>query len=149
MASDARSRPRSNSTSRVSIRAAIARATRHTFWRTGLRILRPFCFPPRPGNPRPCHRQLARPLPGCPRPERRRRPAERGDRGGDRGIGRVSEVTSAQGAHGFTRAAHPSPGPAHMTCREAIEKLAEYLDAELTPEGLRAIDAHLEVCAPC
>jgi anti-sigma factor RsiW len=36
-----------------------------------------------------------------------------------------------------------------MTCREAIEKLAEYLDAELTPEGLRAIDAHLEVCAPC
>lgn len=36
-----------------------------------------------------------------------------------------------------------------MTCREAIEKLAEYLDAELTPEVLRQIDAHLEICAPC
>jgi anti-sigma factor RsiW len=36
-----------------------------------------------------------------------------------------------------------------MTCREAIEKLAEYLDAELTPEVLRQIDAHIEICAPC
>jgi anti-sigma factor RsiW len=36
-----------------------------------------------------------------------------------------------------------------VTCREAIEKLAEYLDAELTPEVLQQIDAHLEICAPC
>jgi len=36
-----------------------------------------------------------------------------------------------------------------MTCREAIEKLAEYLDAELTPEVLQQLDAHLEICAPC
>jgi anti-sigma factor RsiW len=36
-----------------------------------------------------------------------------------------------------------------MTCREAIAKLAEYLDAELTPEVLQEIDAHLEICAPC
>ena len=36
-----------------------------------------------------------------------------------------------------------------MTCRDAIEKLAEYLDAELTPEVLQQIDAHLEICGPC
>ena len=36
-----------------------------------------------------------------------------------------------------------------MTCREAIEKLAEYLDSELTPEALGRLEAHLEVCAPC
>ena len=36
-----------------------------------------------------------------------------------------------------------------MTCREAIEKLAEYLDAELTAAALQQIDAHLEICTPC
>ena len=36
-----------------------------------------------------------------------------------------------------------------MTCREAIEKLTEYLDSELTPEALERLEAHLEVCAPC
>ena len=36
-----------------------------------------------------------------------------------------------------------------MTCREAIEKLAEYLDSELTPEALGRLEAHLAVCAPC
>jgi len=36
-----------------------------------------------------------------------------------------------------------------MTCREAIEKLAEYLDSELTPEDLGRLEAHLAVCAPC
>jgi predicted anti-sigma-YlaC factor YlaD len=34
-----------------------------------------------------------------------------------------------------------------MTCQEAIAKLGEYLDAELTV--LQQIDAHLEICAPC
>jgi len=36
-----------------------------------------------------------------------------------------------------------------MTCQEAIAKLGEYLDAELTPAVLQQIDAHLEICAPC
>lgn len=36
-----------------------------------------------------------------------------------------------------------------MTCQEAIEKLAEYLDAELTPGVLADLEAHLEICAPC
>ena len=39
--------------------------------------------------------------------------------------------------------------PTAMTCREAIEKLAEYLDGELIPGALGRLEAHLEVCAPC
>ena len=36
-----------------------------------------------------------------------------------------------------------------MTCEEMIAKLAAYLDAELTPETLRRLEAHLGECAPC
>jgi len=36
-----------------------------------------------------------------------------------------------------------------MTCKETIARLSEYLDAELTPETLRALEAHLDECAPC
>ena len=36
-----------------------------------------------------------------------------------------------------------------MTCKDAIAKLAEYLDAELTPGVLAEFEAHLPVCAPC
>jgi anti-sigma factor (TIGR02949 family) len=36
-----------------------------------------------------------------------------------------------------------------MTCKQAIEKLAEYLDGELTPEVLRGFEAHVNACAPC
>jgi predicted anti-sigma-YlaC factor YlaD len=36
-----------------------------------------------------------------------------------------------------------------MNCREAIDVLADYLDATLTPDVLAAIEAHLCVCAPC
>ncbi len=36
-----------------------------------------------------------------------------------------------------------------MTCKEAIAKLAEYLDAELTPLDLAGFEAHLRVCEPC
>jgi anti-sigma factor (TIGR02949 family) len=36
-----------------------------------------------------------------------------------------------------------------MTCKEAITKLAEYLDAELTPFDLAELQAHLDVCEPC
>src|SRR6266850_4246707 len=97
----------------------------------------------------PRHRQPSRRLPGGPRPERCRGSTQRGDRRDDRRIGRIGEVSGAQGPHGTARAASPSPGPTRMTCREAIAKLAEYLDAELTPEVLQEIDAHLEICAPC
>lgn len=36
-----------------------------------------------------------------------------------------------------------------MTCKEAIDKLVEYLDAELTPAALAGFEAHLAACAPC
>ena len=36
-----------------------------------------------------------------------------------------------------------------MTCREAVELLWEYLDAELTPELTERIRAHLAVCEKC
>jgi len=36
-----------------------------------------------------------------------------------------------------------------MNCREAIDVLADYLDATLTPDVLAHLEAHLRVCAPC
>ena len=36
-----------------------------------------------------------------------------------------------------------------MNCREAIDVLADYLDAPLTPDMLAQLEAHLRVCAPC
>ena len=36
-----------------------------------------------------------------------------------------------------------------MTCKETIETLGEYLGAELTPEVLRRLEGHLDICAPC
>lgn len=34
-------------------------------------------------------------------------------------------------------------------CREALETLYYFLDGELTPERRRAIERHLQQCAPC
>ena len=36
-----------------------------------------------------------------------------------------------------------------MNCHEAIDVLADYLDAALTPDVLAQLEAHLRVCAPC
>jgi len=36
-----------------------------------------------------------------------------------------------------------------MNCHEAIDVLADYLDATLTPDVLAQLEAHLRVCAPC
>jgi anti-sigma factor (TIGR02949 family) len=36
-----------------------------------------------------------------------------------------------------------------MTCKEAIARLAEYLDAELTSLDLAELEAHLRACEPC
>jgi predicted anti-sigma-YlaC factor YlaD len=36
-----------------------------------------------------------------------------------------------------------------MNCHEAIDVLADYLDAALTPDVLAKLEAHLRVCAPC
>ena len=36
-----------------------------------------------------------------------------------------------------------------MNCREAIDVLADYLDATLTPDVVARLEAHLDVCAPC
>ncbi len=36
-----------------------------------------------------------------------------------------------------------------MNCREAVERLYEYLDRELTPEVRAAVEHHLKECAGC
>ena len=36
-----------------------------------------------------------------------------------------------------------------MNCREAVERLYEYLDRDLTPEAEREVRHHLEGCSPC
>ncbi len=35
------------------------------------------------------------------------------------------------------------------TCREAVARLYEYLDGELTPESAEAIREHFEICQRC
>ena len=36
-----------------------------------------------------------------------------------------------------------------MNCREALERLYEYLDQELTPETEAEVRKHLHHCSPC
>ena len=36
-----------------------------------------------------------------------------------------------------------------MTCREAIEVLADYIESTLTPAEREKLEAHLRECAPC
>jgi mycothiol system anti-sigma-R factor len=36
-----------------------------------------------------------------------------------------------------------------MTCRDAIDLIAEFLDQALAPESVAALEAHLQDCAPC
>jgi len=36
-----------------------------------------------------------------------------------------------------------------MNCHEAIDVLADYLDAALTPDVLTMLETHLQICAPC
>ena len=36
-----------------------------------------------------------------------------------------------------------------MTCKDAIDKLSDYLDSELTPSHLGEFEAHLFTCAAC
>jgi mycothiol system anti-sigma-R factor len=36
-----------------------------------------------------------------------------------------------------------------MSCREVVELLWEYIDAELTPEREQQVRAHLEACKAC
>ena len=45
---------------------------------------------------------------------------------------------------------NPSPDdPQSLDCDEAIERVYEYLDGELTPEVELAIQQHLAACAKC
>ncbi|MCW5936680.1 MAG: zf-HC2 domain-containing protein [Fimbriimonadaceae bacterium] len=39
--------------------------------------------------------------------------------------------------------------PEPMDCREAFEKLQDYIDRELCAEEYEAVRAHLERCPPC
>ena len=36
-----------------------------------------------------------------------------------------------------------------MSCRDAIDILAEFLDQTLSTEAAKALEAHLKDCAPC
>jgi anti-sigma factor RsiW len=36
-----------------------------------------------------------------------------------------------------------------MTCKEAIDVLADYIEASLTPELADELERHLHDCAPC
>lgn len=42
-----------------------------------------------------------------------------------------------------------SSPPRQIDCREALERLYEYLDRELTPELAAEVERHLEACAHC
>lgn len=39
--------------------------------------------------------------------------------------------------------------PGSLTCREVVELLWDYIDAELTPDAEGRIRAHLEACEKC
>ena len=36
-----------------------------------------------------------------------------------------------------------------MSCHEALQRLYEYLDGELTPEATEEVRRHIELCAAC
>ena len=35
------------------------------------------------------------------------------------------------------------------TCKESIDVLLQYLDGEMPPEEAKALESHLDCCAPC
>ena len=39
--------------------------------------------------------------------------------------------------------------PSHFDCRATFERLGDYLDRELSPEDIRCIEAHLDLCEVC
>lgn len=39
--------------------------------------------------------------------------------------------------------------PRNIDCRQAVERLYEYLDRELTPELRSEVERHLDACAGC
>ena len=41
---------------------------------------------------------------------------------------------------------HPRQGPA---CRALLQRLFDYIDGELSPAGVKALEAHLQTCACC
>jgi len=41
------------------------------------------------------------------------------------------------------------PLPDRLTCEQAFDRLNDYLDRELSPEEMRLVKEHLEVCAVC
>jgi anti-sigma factor (TIGR02949 family) len=49
----------------------------------------------------------------------------------------------------MARSPHERGGGDRVTCREAIDILADYLDLTLTAETIARFEAHLEACGPC
>jgi len=43
----------------------------------------------------------------------------------------------------------PQEEARNLTCEDAIALLADYLEAALTAEQLRELEAHLAICEPC
>lgn len=44
---------------------------------------------------------------------------------------------------------HETDGPGHVDCSDALHRIYEYLDGEMTPEDTARIAAHLRDCGPC
>lgn len=43
----------------------------------------------------------------------------------------------------------PSPDGNAITCRQALDRVYEYLDGELDPEWMDRVSRHIEVCRRC
>lgn len=47
---------------------------------------------------------------------------------------------------------HPEGGPGtspHVDCRSAMQQLWDFVDGELTPDRLAAVERHLTACSHC
>jgi len=53
----------------------------------------------------------------------------------------------APGNHDDDRSSRPGGG--EISCREALDRVYEYLDGELGPEWTERVDRHIEVCRRC
>lgn len=37
----------------------------------------------------------------------------------------------------------------HLNCRQCVDRLADFVDRELSADEVRQVEAHLEACATC
>lgn len=58
------------------------------------------------------------------------------------------ETSPTPPAHGAEGAAH-GESPPMLTCQEALERLYEFLDGELSIQEMESVEAHFHVCSRC